>query len=132
MYCPFDGCDFWCQVDTLPYYESCPKCHGSYSFAKPRPRPADPDPGHWASEDALDELRSRLYRLESWLHARCLHPDYEYRTTEGPRKAWDCEPDLSAEGWEQNTEQGRGGWERFDHHEEMYWRRPRALLNPHP
>lgn len=44
---------------------------------------------------------------------------YEYRTTEGPRKAWDGEPDLSKEGWEEYKE-----WERFDYTEERYWRRP--------
>lgn len=51
--------------------------------------------------------------------------EYEYRTTTGPRKMWDQEPDLTKEGWELDVSQGREGWERFDNHEEMYWRRPR-------
>lgn len=56
---------------------------------------------------------------------------YEHRTTRGPRKAWDGKPDLTAEGWELDKSQGRDGWERFDHHEEMYWRRP-VLHEPQP
>lgn len=50
-------------------------------------------------------------------------PDpYEHRITTGPRKLWDGEPDLSKEGWEEHRE-----WERFDHHEERYWRRLRRV-----
>ena len=44
---------------------------------------------------------------------------YEYQTTEGQRKCWDGEPDLSEEGWEEWAE-----WERFEYTEERYWRRP--------
>lgn len=44
---------------------------------------------------------------------------YEYRTTEGQRKCWYGEPDLTEEGWEEYAE-----WERFDYTEERYWRRP--------
>jgi hypothetical protein len=44
---------------------------------------------------------------------------YEERITEGQRKCWDGEPDLSKEGWEEYRE-----WERFDYTEERYWRRP--------
>lgn len=47
-------------------------------------------------------------------------PQYEYRTTQGPRKAWDGEPDLTKEGWEQVD------FERFSYHEEKRWRRPLA------
>lgn len=46
---------------------------------------------------------------------------YECRTTDGPRKQWDGEPDLSREGWEEYQR-----WERFEYHEERYWRRLRA------
>ncbi len=46
---------------------------------------------------------------------------YEYRTTSGPRKSWDGEPDLTKEGWEPIS--GADSWERFDYHEERYWRR---------
>ena len=45
-------------------------------------------------------------------------PEFEYRTTQGGRKTWDGEPDLTKEGWENR------GWERFDFHEEIRWRRP--------
>lgn len=45
-------------------------------------------------------------------------PFCEYRVTTGQRKAWDGEPDLAKEGWEEYQ-----AWERFDYHEERYWRR---------
>ncbi|WP_420032285.1 DUF6247 family protein [Streptomyces sp. cg28] len=67
------------------------------------------------------------------LHARRAHPDYEYATTEGPRKQWDDidvpphdEEGEPEPGWERNTDAGRDGWERFDYTEESYWRRPRT------
>jgi hypothetical protein len=44
---------------------------------------------------------------------------YEHRITKGGRKTWDGEPHLDEEGWEEYQE-----WERFDYHEERYWRRP--------
>lgn len=69
-------------------------------------------------------------RSDAELHASFAHPAYEYRTTEGQRKAFDDasvppsddngEPDYT---WERNTDAGRGGWERFDYTEESYWRR---------
>lgn len=69
---------------------------------------------------------------ESVFHAQRAHPDWEYATTEGPRKRWDDidtpptgddgEPDPS---WQRNTDAGRDGWERFNHTEESYWRRPK-------
>lgn len=63
------------------------------------------------------------------LHRRCLHPDYEYATTEGPRKSWDGYDDPpEGDGWERNVDAGRPGegWERFGYHEESYWRRLRV------
>lgn len=64
------------------------------------------------------------------LHERRAHPDWEYHTTEGPRKQWDDvdrppsdengDPDPS---WERNLDAGRDGWERWDYTEESYWRR---------
>lgn len=58
------------------------------------------------------------------LHATCSHPDYEYQTTEGPRKSWnDADTPPEGDGWERNQEEGRNGWERFDYTEESYWRR---------
>ncbi|MFE3578743.1 hypothetical protein [Streptomyces vinaceus] len=68
------------------------------------------------------------------LHAQRRHPDWEYATTEGPRKRWDgidvppCDdngdPDPT---WERNLDAGHPGegWERFDYTEESYWRRPK-------
>jgi hypothetical protein len=66
------------------------------------------------------------------LHARHAHPDFEYRITNGPRKQWDTmdvpptdEDGIPERGWERNVDRGRDGWERFDYHEESYWRRPK-------
>jgi hypothetical protein len=77
----------------------------------------------------------RLQPSESELHARQAHPDWEYATTEGPRKHWDDidvrpagedgEPDPT---WQRNTDAGRDGWERFDYTEESYWRRPKPAV----
>ncbi|MFE9738854.1 hypothetical protein [Streptomyces sp. NPDC006477] len=79
----------------------------------------------------------RLQSPESELHARQAHPDWEYATTEGPRKHWDDantppygddgEPDAT---WQPNTDRGRDGWERFDYTEESYWRRPKPRSAP--
>ncbi len=66
-----------------------------------------------------------LARLEAFLHSRCTHPDYEYATTDGPRKSFDQHP-PEGEGWEVNVDEGRDGWERFDYHEESYWRRKKT------
>jgi hypothetical protein len=59
------------------------------------------------------------------LHARCSHPSYEYKTTEGQRKAWDdADVPPEGEGWERNVDKGYGeGWARLDYTEESYWRR---------
>jgi hypothetical protein len=68
------------------------------------------------------------------LHSRFAHSDYEYETTTGQRKAWDAaDVPPEGEGWERNVDAGRPGegWDRFDYHEESYWRRPkRAHLWP--
>ncbi|MGW0780341.1 DUF6221 family protein [Streptomyces sp. NPDC002913] len=75
-----------------------------------------------------------LRGTDAELHARCAHPAWEYRTTEGPRKQWDgiddppCDDDGNPEvGWERNIDAGipGEGWERFDYIEESYWRRLR-------
>ncbi|WP_141576151.1 DUF6221 family protein [Actinomadura sp. WMMA1423] len=80
--------------------------------------------------DRHDWWINRPTETDAELHARCAHPDYEYETTEGPRKAWDeaDEPPDGPDGkpdpsWERNVEEGRDGWERFDYIEESYWRR---------
>lgn len=74
--------------------------------------PADPQPAPTAAE----------------LHARFAYPGYEYATTQGPRKKWDQINDPpEGDGWERNIDAGRPGegWDRFDYHEESYWRRLR-------
>lgn len=61
---------------------------------------------------------------EAELHAHSMHPEWEYATTEGQRKAWDrADVPPDGEGWERNTDKGRDGWERLDYTEESYWRR---------
>lgn len=58
------------------------------------------------------------------LHASNSNPAWEYETTEGPRKSWDdADEPPEGEGWERNTDKGRGGWDRFEYTEESYWRR---------
>jgi hypothetical protein len=54
-----------------------------------------------------------------------MHPDYEYKTTQGPRKYWDdADTPPEGEGWERNIYRAGGeGWERYDYHEESYWMR---------
>lgn len=68
------------------------------------------------------------------LHDRRAHPAYEYATTEGRRKVWDHEDvppwdhelGRPGDGWERNrTANNPEAWERFDLHEEAYWRRLR-------
>ena len=71
-----------------------------------------------------------LQLLRKYLHKSEMHPLYEYETTSGPRKAFydqEVPPEENA-GWVVNLEQGRDGWERFEYHEEAYWRR----LKPNP
>jgi hypothetical protein len=70
----------------------------------------------------MTDAENELARLTAFLHSKRLHPDYEYSTTDGPRKAF-YEDAPEGDGWERNIEEGRNGWERFDYHEEAYWRR---------
>lgn len=81
-------------------------------------------PGHTDTDTNRETVRV------SDLHARFRHPDYEYRTTEGPRKQWDHADTPPVDdagnpepGWERNVDAGHLGWERFDYTEESYWRR---------
>jgi hypothetical protein len=79
----------------------------------------------WQQE--LDRRNAIYAQPDAVLHARRLHPDYEYATTEGPRKAWahsDVPPD--GDGWVRNTGVDDEGWERFEYTEESYWRRLRS------
>lgn len=81
----------------------------------------------YESASHADEGDIAVYaaRLASELHARLAHPDYEYMHTEGQRKTlWDDVPKVD-EGeipWERNVDYHQG-FERFDYHEESYWRR---------
>lgn len=92
--------------------------------------PSNPQeyPHELRSEVAL--MRQDNRRLKAFLHARTMHPDYEYETTDGPRKTWgeDADRPPEGDGWERNIHLGReggpdAGWDRFDYHEESYWMR---------
>lgn len=73
--------------------------------------------------------RRAAKRTDAENHAICAHPDYEYETTEGPRKGFDEHQPSTEPGetpWERNIHMGRNGWERFDYTEEAYWMRRKA------
>lgn len=114
----------WCCTG---YVSECPLC------AEYGTRMTDPCPGHPPVDvncQTVDTAR---------LHAERRHPDYEYATTHGPRKQWNesdrppagenCDPDHT---WSPNVDAGRPGmgWDRFEYHEEAYWRRPKARSGP--
>lgn len=94
---------------------------------------------HWITADEADALAGKL--REQAAVARSVErvgestvmqhdvadpevpePEWEYATTTGPRKGWDPTP-PSGDGWEPDKSDGRDGWERFDDHEEAYWKR---------
>lgn len=65
-----------------------------------------------------------IARLTDALHERRAHPDFEYETTTTARKSGlSVKPD--GDGWEPNQYGGdpHSSWERFEYHEEEYWRR---------
>lgn len=112
----------WCCAGTPGYVSECPLCpqYGTSLL--------DPCPGHPATDDNQQAITTAR------LHAERRHPGYEYATTRGPRKQWDTadEPPMDDNGetdpaWEANLDAGRPGtgWDRFDYHEEAYWRRPK-------
>lgn len=74
---------------------------------------------------SLIKENQRIIRLEKFLHETQSHPDFEYVQTDGPRKNFDEHP-PEGDGWERNIDKGRNGWERFDYHEEAYWRRVKS------
>jgi hypothetical protein len=85
-----------------------------------------------ASRTQTDEgVMAYAARLSSALHARLAHPDYEYTHTEGQRKTvWnDVPPADDGMPWERNADY-RDGFERFDYHEESYWRRLKPVEQP--
>jgi hypothetical protein len=84
--------------------------------------------------DLLSAVRDKLAinKARTWgfpdgdgvvLHVSDPAPAYEYRVTEGQRKAWDQEPDLSVEGWERDPTVGDDGWQRHEFTETITWRR---------
>lgn len=95
----------------------------AFENLKTEQRQLDPDGVEvGVSRQALDMVLAEYATLTAFLHARRVHPDFEYETTHGGRKSFD-EHEPEGEGWERNVEEGRNGWERFDYHEEAYWRR---------
>lgn len=72
-----------------------------------------------------EDIPEYTKRLENVLHRSTMHPDYQYKTVKGQRKAFDNEPpaDDGKGDWTRNTARGNDGWERFEYHEEGYWRR---------
>lgn len=63
-------------------------------------------------------------RIDAELHRDMAHPDFEYETTETPRKCGYSKKPYG-DGWEPNphvTGDGRN-WQRFDNTEEEYWMR---------
>ncbi len=75
-----------------------------------------------------DPYACRYRATDAQLHERRRHPEWEYETTEGQRKAWDdIDTPPEGDGWERNVDAGRDGWERFDYTEESYWRRPKQV-----
>ncbi|MFD9256958.1 hypothetical protein [Streptomyces sp. NPDC059538] len=116
----------WCCTGRVSSCPLCPQYGSSY---------IDPCPGHDRTPDNEQTVTI------ADLHARKAHPDWEYATTEGPRKQWDdaSEPPSDDDGvpdptWERNLDAGyRGeGWERFDYTEESYWRRRRSTVADQP
>ena len=72
--------------------------------------------GQW-----MKPLLEECERLAYALHMARRHPDFEYETTTCPRKQGPAFP-PTGDGWEDNGE-GHDCWERFEYHDEHYWRR---------
>lgn len=85
-------------------------------------------------EDTAVWRAQQRRRPDAELHARSGHPDWDYDTTEGQRKAWDDgDTPPSGGGWTRNTFKAGGeGWERFTYTEESYWMRPLRRDVPYP
>lgn len=86
------------------------------------------------------DFAKELERLTFALHCCRQHPDFEYATTQTARKSGD-DPrvGLDGDGWEPNdivphhnykdgeiVEKYWRNWERFQFHEDNYWRRRRT------
>lgn len=68
-------------------------------------------------------------KVQARLHGRRSDPEWEYATTSGPRRDFDSRVPPAGNGWERNTDVGRGGWKRVVDGEEAYWRRRRKDAN---
>ena len=81
--------------------------------------------------EELDKLQRENKKLTDALHERRCHPDFEYATTKVARKSGEI---FKPEGdsWEPNTygPDPHSAWERFDFHEEYYWRRLKVRIDP--
>ena len=88
-------------------------------------------------EDVIADLAAEVDRLTFVLHRCRAHPEFEYELTHTARKSGD-DPriGLDGDGWEpndivENHEYADGkvvkehwcNWERFQFHEDNYWRR---------
>lgn len=91
-----------------------------------RARAGDEDMAVWRAQQRR--------RPAAELHDDQCHPDWEYETTTGQRKAWDDQnTPPPGGGWVRNTFTCFGeGWERFDYTEESYWMRPLRADVPYP
>lgn len=91
-------------------------------------------------EDVIVDLAAEVDRLTLTLHCRQAHPDFEYETTQTARKSGD-DPriGLDGDGWEPNdivpcqayvegavVKEHWRNWERFQFHEDNYWRRQKT------
>lgn len=95
---------------------------------------ADGDLPPWSSGLPFDTATLTPEQVDQ-LHQHRAHPDFDYATTEGPRETWtdankpprDPHTGDPGRGWELNTTRAYpDAFERFDHHEESYWRRRKA------
>jgi len=91
---------------------------------------------------ALFKREAETERLTFTLHCQKAHPDFEYATTQTTRKSSDdARVGLEGDGWEPNdivdNHEYKDGkvvkeywrnWERFQFHENNYWRRRRKTL----
>lgn len=80
----------------------------------------------------LNEAAERIEELEAILLPPVVRTDdgWEYKTVETGRKSGTTHDDMwpDGDGWEIDITSGRvgtpdAGWNRFDHHEELYFRR---------
>lgn len=110
----------WCFEGAWRWYCSgTDACEGDFEMV--------PSGGVQAAWAAVEKHLAERHTEENRLHRLCAMPGWEYRTTTGPRKVWDdVEVPPEGGGWVSNAARGRAGWERFDYHEEAYWRRPKG------